>query len=640
VDPQTAVDNPLLALLDEVGAACAEADRGDLGARVAARRARIADPFVAVVVAGEYKTGKSSLVNVLVGADLCPVDEDIATAVPTIVRYAPETTISVRRAAPESPESPESPDGPEDPDGPDGDQSGVTVTESIAGDLATYVSDRPASSARLDEPPGGAVQAVIVGMPSPLLREGLVLVDTPGVGGLVSQYTVATLASLSMADAALFVSDATQEYTAPELDFLASARRACPIIVPVLTKIDIAAEWDKIRHLDQLWLEQAGLDSPVLATSAALALRGQREQRRDLEDESGFAPLLATLRGVLQLAREAMATDAAAEVHGVIAQLAAPVRAERDAIENPLVVVAGLERAEERGRRLDSDRAEWLTILDDGLSDLEDRVEVEVSARLRTVAADARQTMATSDPAVHWDEFEAALGRQVASEMAAVSATLLDATQVIAQRIAEHFAEHEAAIAPALTTTLAPALAVEASVGLGIATKFEWRGVLLEAGWGGLEGLAAIGSILTFTSISLFNPFALAIGVFVGGKTLRQARKRELQRRREQAIDAIDRYLDDASQAADRQWRASLRTIRRELRTAYQRRAEELHRSTRDSLDGARRSVVAADGDRAVRLGQLAGRLARLQQLDDRATGLGLAATATTPPPPPPGRAP
>jgi hypothetical protein len=612
VDPQGAVVDALLALLDDVAAACADADRGDLGKRMAARRARIADPFVAVVVAGEYKTGKSSLVNVLVGADLCPVDEDIATAVPTIVRYASETTISVRRASPEETGS---------------DASVPPDSEVVAiGDLAKYVSDRPASTPRPDEPPGGAVQAVIVGMPSPLLREGLVLVDTPGVGGLVSQYTVATLASLSMADAALFVSEATQEYTAPELEFLSSARRACPIIVPVLTKIDIAAEWDKIRHLDQLWLEQAGADSPVLATSAALALRGRREQRRDLEDESGFGPLLARLRGVLQVARETMATDAVAEVHGVVAQLAAPVRAERDAIENPLTVVADLERAEERGRRLDSDRAEWLTILDDGLSDLEDRIEVEVSARLRSVAADAHQTMATSDPAAHWDEFEAALGRQVASEMAAISAVLLDATQVIAGRIGEHFADHEAAMAPALTSTLAPALAVEASVGFGIPTKFEWRGVLLEAGWGGLEGLAAIGSILTFTSISLFNPFALAIGVFVGGKTLRQARKRELQRRREQAIEAIDRYLEDASQAADRQWRASLRTIRRELRTAYQRRAEELHRSTRDSLEGARRSAAVADRDRAGRLERLAGRLARLQQLDDRATGLGRAA--------------
>ncbi|MDQ1427978.1 MAG: hypothetical protein QOK39_1454, partial [Acidimicrobiaceae bacterium] len=148
MDPQGAVVDALLALLDDVAAACADADRGDLGKRMAARRARIADPFVAVVVAGEYKTGKSSLVNVLVGADLCPVDEDIATAVPTIVRYASETTISVRRASPEEIGS---------------DASVPPDSEVVAvGDLAKYVSDRPASTPGPDEPPGGAVQAVIV----------------------------------------------------------------------------------------------------------------------------------------------------------------------------------------------------------------------------------------------------------------------------------------------------------------------------------------------------------------------------------------------------------------------------------------------------------------------------------------------
>lgn len=605
--------NELVALLSDVVDTANGADRSDLAERVTARRERVADPFVSVVVTGEYKTGKSSLVNALVGADLCPVDEDIATAVPTIVRYAPETSVWVRRQAEE-----------------DDDEPASTVTELASfDDLASYVSDRTGGGGRSDaSPEAGAIQAVIVGMPSPLLREGLVLVDTPGVGGLVSQYTVATLASLSIADAALFVSEATKEYTAPELDFLAAARQACPVIVPVLTKIDMASDWEKIQHLDEGWLEQTGVGSAVLTTSAALALRSRREQRSDLYDESGLDVLLARLRKVLQKGRELVAADAVSEVHGVIAQLAAPVRAEREAIENPSTVVADLERAEDQGSRLDSDRAEWLLILDDGLSDLEDHVEVEVTARMRGVASEARKTIMNTDPASHWDDFEAALARQVSSEMAAISTVLLAGAQGIAERIAEHFAEHEATLAPSLDNSVARALEVEGRLAAASPTKFEWRGVLLEAGWGGLEGLAAIGSILTFTSISLFNPFALAIGVFVGGKTLRQARKRELLRRREQAIEAIDRYLADAGEAADRQWRASLRNIRRELRTAYQKRAEELHRSTRDSLAAARRSLAAADGNRTTRLADLATRLGRLQALDDRATHLAAAAVA------------
>ncbi|MDQ1370916.1 MAG: hypothetical protein QOF20_3269, partial [Acidimicrobiaceae bacterium] len=80
----------LLVLIAEIEQACADAGRADLAGQLALRRARVAEPDVAVVVAGDYKAGKSSLVNALVGADICPVDEDVATAVPTLVRYAPE----------------------------------------------------------------------------------------------------------------------------------------------------------------------------------------------------------------------------------------------------------------------------------------------------------------------------------------------------------------------------------------------------------------------------------------------------------------------------------------------------------------------------------------------------------------------
>src|SRR5690606_24260135 len=67
--------------------ACEAYGRGDLASRLAAAKRRLADPAVHIVVAGEFKQGKSSLVNALLGANVCPVDDDVATAVPTYVRY-------------------------------------------------------------------------------------------------------------------------------------------------------------------------------------------------------------------------------------------------------------------------------------------------------------------------------------------------------------------------------------------------------------------------------------------------------------------------------------------------------------------------------------------------------------------------
>ena len=78
-------------------------ERPDLGSRLQAARKRLADPDVRVLVVGEFKQGKSQLVNALVNAPVCPVDDDIATAVPTVVRHAETTTVTlVREGAPGS----------------------------------------------------------------------------------------------------------------------------------------------------------------------------------------------------------------------------------------------------------------------------------------------------------------------------------------------------------------------------------------------------------------------------------------------------------------------------------------------------------------------------------------------------------
>ena len=65
-------------------------DRPDLHARLATARQRLTDPDIAVLVVGEFKQGKSSLINALLKVPVCPVDDDVATAVPTVVRFGAE----------------------------------------------------------------------------------------------------------------------------------------------------------------------------------------------------------------------------------------------------------------------------------------------------------------------------------------------------------------------------------------------------------------------------------------------------------------------------------------------------------------------------------------------------------------------
>jgi ribosome biogenesis GTPase A len=61
-------------------------ERADLRRRLEQAMARLQDPSIRVIVVGEFKQGKSKLINALVNAPVCPVDDDSATSVPTIVR--------------------------------------------------------------------------------------------------------------------------------------------------------------------------------------------------------------------------------------------------------------------------------------------------------------------------------------------------------------------------------------------------------------------------------------------------------------------------------------------------------------------------------------------------------------------------
>ena len=61
--------------------------RSDLIEQIDRTRNRLAAQPISVVVVGEFKRGKSTLVNALLQTAVCPADPDLVTVVPTIVRY-------------------------------------------------------------------------------------------------------------------------------------------------------------------------------------------------------------------------------------------------------------------------------------------------------------------------------------------------------------------------------------------------------------------------------------------------------------------------------------------------------------------------------------------------------------------------
>jgi GTPase SAR1 family protein len=249
-----------------------EFQRPDLVASVreAVERPRSAHPVV--VVAGETKRGKSSLVNALLRhSELSPTGAGTATNTYLMFSYAEQPSASVVVGD----------DNKRQPIGLD--------------DLATWatVDGNPDNRRR--------VRHVDVALDAPVLKS-LILIDTPGVGGLDSAHGALTLVTIRQADAIVFVVDAGAPLSAPELAFLETAGDHVDTIVLALTKTDDYRGWERILDDDVTLLRRYAPElasCPVVPVSSRLAeaslqLEGTPAADR-LWDESGFGRLAAIL---------------------------------------------------------------------------------------------------------------------------------------------------------------------------------------------------------------------------------------------------------------------------------------------------------------------------------------------------------
>jgi hypothetical protein len=597
-----------LATLEAALQATRAYQRPDLAARLHQARQRLKDPAVRVLVVGEFKQGKSLLVNALVNATVCPVDDDIATAVPTGVRYAESADVTLVKEG----------DSEDDPP--------VAISEPID-QLADYVSEagNPGNREQL--------QYGEVGIPRKLLQQGLVLVDTPGVGGLGSAHGASTMAALPSADAVVLVSDASQEYTEPELEFLRHAMRLCPSVVCVLTKVDFYPQWRRIAELDREHLHAAGIEAELIPVSSRLRLHALATSDKDVNAESGFPALIDYLRTrVIDVAERLERHAAAHDVLAATEQLQSTFRAELEAQRHPergRALVAELERSKARADDLRQRSARWQQTLGDGVTDLMADIEYDLRDRLRTISREAEDAIERDDPAKTWDQLEAWLYQQVSAAASANYVWAAQRARYLATRVAEHFGEQGSQVLPALdvggaTTALGRISAAERpemqQFGVGqkalTALRGSYGGVLM---FGMLTNVAGAAAGL---SLALLNPVSAGAGLLLGAKAISDERKRQLTARQTQARNAVRRYIDDVTFQVGKDSRDMLRRIQRTLRDHFTAQAEELHRSISESLAAAQRAVSADQAERDQRIRDLLAELKRLDALEQRARAL------------------
>ncbi len=187
-------------LASEFGAENVAADGRSVAERVSEGRF-----FVACL--GQFKRGKSTLLNALVGEPVLPMGVVPVTTVPTIVRYGTQLSARVRFAT--------------------GDWTRIAIHE-----VEEYVSEEknPENSKR--------VAGLEVFVPSRLLASGMCFVDTPGLGSVFSGNSSATHAFIPHVDAALVVIGADPPLAGEELILVETVARHVNDLIVVLNKAD------------------------------------------------------------------------------------------------------------------------------------------------------------------------------------------------------------------------------------------------------------------------------------------------------------------------------------------------------------------------------------------------------------------
>jgi GTPase SAR1 family protein len=211
-----------------------------------------------LVVVGQFKRGKTSLINALLGADILPVAVVPLTSIVTIIEYGRELMINVNFN--------------------DGRVVGIKA-ESLPG----YVTERGNPRNEKD------VSEVVITYPSPYLRGGVQIIDTPGVGSVYEHNTDVAYQYLPKSDAALFLLSVDQPLSRAELDFLRDVREYSSRIFFLLNKADYFCENDlqeAMAFSKDVLREIMGSEVRIFPVSAKLALEGKLSGADDLLEKS------------------------------------------------------------------------------------------------------------------------------------------------------------------------------------------------------------------------------------------------------------------------------------------------------------------------------------------------------------------
>jgi len=287
-------------------------------------RERLARGNFVLAVVGEFSSGKSFLLNALLGkyraetvagreqiVGLLATDINPSTASITELHYAPTDEAHAHYD--------------------DGRTERIPL-DRLANFVAVASSTEAGAMHSATEDERGAPSRVVVQTNSPFLQRGFIVADTPGLASVNPAHRRVTLQFLPTADAVLYLIDTQQPFSEGDASFLGIIRQHIESIFIVQTKIDLWQQtesggtpawrqaYDRITQLAAVYAP----GTYAYALSARQYVEGKLHDDAEAVERSQFEPFLQALdaslvrttgRGRLKRARD-LASDAAAQTIG------------------------------------------------------------------------------------------------------------------------------------------------------------------------------------------------------------------------------------------------------------------------------------------------------------------------------------
>jgi GTPase Era involved in 16S rRNA processing len=295
---QTVHEADLLKLLDQV---VSDNELAEFRGALLNLVDRLESPRFEAAVFGRVSSGKSSLLNHILATEVLPVGVNPITAVPTRIAFGERPSLTVTLADRQ-------------------------VKKAPLEDLVEYASE--------ERNPGNSLGVVRleVELPSPRLSEGLVLVDTPGLGSLATAGAAETLSYLPQCDLGIVLISAVSALNEEDLNTVHALSQAGIPVMALLSKADLLSPADREKaaaytqrqiqanlglQVDVHPVSTVGDDQRLLETWFREELARVFERHRELASQSVRRKTGALRESVIRALRAKLGQNGAGEMPGV-----------------------------------------------------------------------------------------------------------------------------------------------------------------------------------------------------------------------------------------------------------------------------------------------------------------------------------